>query len=142
MLDLESTFDGVVDAWSLSHCTGAADVKDAAAKALMAKMADLLVLLGQIDVPIRAKLAEATPAAFEQLCGRDDVSHMTFYLKDERSRAEIAMAPELEELHEALARDGLHAWGRLYDQVSGKLDFELQPPGEKPRRVPVSMTRT
>jgi oligoendopeptidase F len=52
------------------------------------------------------------------------------------------MSEPLETLAADLGVTGISAWGRLYDQVSGKLEFELKVPGEEPRRVPVSMART
>jgi oligoendopeptidase F len=52
------------------------------------------------------------------------------------------MAPELEDLAADLDTTGLSAWSRLYDRVSGTLEFELAVPGREPRRVPVALVRS
>ena len=52
------------------------------------------------------------------------------------------MNSELEDLAAELAVDGLSAWGRLYDQLSGKLEFELAVPGREVRSLPVSVARS
>jgi oligoendopeptidase F len=59
-----------------------------------------------------------------------------------RRRAAFAMDAALEGLAADLAVDGISAWGRLYGQVSGKLELTLEVEGEPPRRLPVSMSRT
>jgi oligoendopeptidase F len=52
----------------------------------------------------------------------------------------------MEPAREALAADlevtGLSAWGRLYDRVSGRLEFDLDVAGEPAQRLPVSMARS
>jgi oligoendopeptidase F len=49
--------------------------------------------------------------------------------------AEETRAAELEP-------SGLAAWGRLYGNLSGKLELALELPGRPTRHLPVSMTRT
>jgi len=38
--------------------------------------------------------------------------------------------------------DGIGAWGRLYDQISGTLTFQLEVEGEAPRTLPASAARS
>jgi oligoendopeptidase F len=52
------------------------------------------------------------------------------------------MEPALEGLATDLAVTGINAWGRLYDQISGRLEFELEVPGHAPKTTPVAVTRS
>ena len=59
-----------------------------------------------------------------------------------RRRAAHTMAREQEKLAADLAVDGLHAWGRMYNTVSGKLDFEMKwPDGTASRRAHGAVAR-
>jgi len=52
------------------------------------------------------------------------------------------MTPEKETLATDLAVDGIHAWGRLYDAMSGKLEFEMRYPDGRCDRLPMSQRRS
>ena len=51
------------------------------------------------------------------------------------------MSPEKEMLSADLGVDGLHAWGRLYDSISGKLEFDMAFPDGRTERRPMSQRR-
>ena len=51
------------------------------------------------------------------------------------------MIPEKEMLSADLGVDGLHAWGRLYDSISGKLEFDMTFPDGRTERRPISQRR-
>jgi pepF/M3 family oligoendopeptidase len=118
---LEQLDDEIAEIWCYAECAASADVEDDEAKALLARLSDYLSVRGQLDVPIWSTLAAATSDGFARLIGSDELAHMRLYLEEQRDKAASSMEPELEALHEALARDGLHSWGRLYDVVSGSL---------------------
>ena len=64
------------------------------------------------------------------------------FLRRTRDRARFSMAADLETLAADLDVTGLSAWGRLYDQVSGTLEFDLEVPGKPAERLPVSRARS
>lgn len=121
LLELEKLDDVLTDTESYALCSTAADTADDHAKVVYAKAAEIQVSRQQIDVPLWAKLSQITSEDFDRLLARDDLSHMSMFLTEIRRQAEISMGPELEELQTALSRDGIHAWARLYDTVSGVL---------------------
>jgi hypothetical protein len=52
------------------------------------------------------------------------------------------MTAEKEILATDLGIDGIQAWGRLYDTVSSKLEFDMEFPDGKRHRVPISQRRS
>ena len=123
-------------------CMGAADSHNeiiqretAAAKAARADLVKIFVL-------VRATLREADEDAFAALRQAPELQQASYYLGRLRKSASWSMQPELEALAADLDATGLSAWGRLYDQVSGTLEFDLVVSGQETRRLPVSMTRS
>ena len=123
-------------------CMGAADAgnetiqgETAAAKAARAELVKIFVV-------IRAALKEADEDVFAALLNAPELNEATYFIGRLRKSASWSMEPELEALAADLDATGLSAWGRLYDQVSGTLEFDLVVPGQETRRLPVAMTRS
>jgi oligoendopeptidase F len=125
LLALERLDDEMLQAAVKVWCHFSEDVENAGAKQMLGQLSDLEALRGTIDVPLRDALAAATEDAFAALVARSDIAHMAFSLGELRAEAAVSMAPELEKLHVELARDGFHAWSRLYDEVSGALTVTI-----------------
>ncbi len=67
---------------------------------------------------------------------------IAYYLKRLREKARTTMSRKEEALASDLNVDGLSAWGRLYDKVTGKLEFDfITKNGQKERR-PISQWRS
>ncbi len=58
-----------------------------------------------------------------------------------REQSRHTMTTEKEHLASDLGVDGIEAWGRLYDRVSGKLTFEMAYPDGRREQVPMSQRR-
>lgn len=123
-------------------CLGAADARSEGIQTETAHAATLRAELQKAFVWLRATLREAEAEVFEALLGDARLRDVAFFLRRTRERAAWSMEPELEALVAELGPTGFSAWGRLYDQVSGKLEFDLELPGRTPRRHPVSMRTT
>jgi oligoendopeptidase F len=123
-------------------CLGAADARDEGIQCEAAAAAVLGAEISKIFVAVRAVFREVEGDVFGRLVGHPGLADAAHYLGRVRRRAEWSMSESLETLAADLGVTGISAWGRLYDQVSGKLEFELKPAGQAPRRLPVSMTRT
>ena len=52
------------------------------------------------------------------------------------------MSTDREGLAADLGVDGISAWGRLYDTVSGKLEFDMTFPDGRTERLPISQRRS
>jgi oligoendopeptidase F len=84
----------------------------------------------------------ATDADFAQLLARPDLAGAENYLTRVREEARRAMTAEKEILATDLGVDGIQSWGRLYDRVSAKLEFEMTFPDGRRERLPMSQRRS
>jgi oligoendopeptidase F len=91
---------------------------------------------------LREALGRCGDVDFEALAGGPRLADVRFFLERLRQRAAWSMEEVLEGLASDLDVTGLSAWGRLYDQVSGTLEFDLRIEGRETRRLSVSMTRS
>ncbi|MDH5674544.1 MAG: M3 family oligoendopeptidase [Myxococcales bacterium] len=123
-------------------CRRAADSSDSAVARETAAMGKPLSLLQKMSVTVQQALARASEAEFKALANAPELRDVRYFLERARTRAGFSMEQALEDLAAELAVDGINAWGRLYGQLSGVLEFELNVAGQPPRRVPVSMART
>jgi len=78
------------------------------------------------DESVLAEFLDADPALAE----------IAFYLNDQRRRAALRLPKEQELLAADLDVDGIHAWARLYDRVSGVLRIEVMERGELVEKSP------
>ncbi len=123
-------------------CLSAGDARDEAARRDVAALARTRAELEPALAELRARLGASTDADFAAFVARDDVAAIAYPLARLRYEASRSMAPELEALAADLGVDGIGAWGRLYDQLSGRLEFTLEVPGRPPERRPVSIVRS
>ncbi|HLN85472.1 MAG TPA: M3 family oligoendopeptidase [Candidatus Limnocylindrales bacterium] len=79
---------------------------------------------------------------FAALSGKASLAGAQHYLNRLREEARRAMTAEKEVLATELGVDGIQAWGRLYDTVSAKLDFDMAFPDGKRERKPMSQRRS
>ncbi|MDJ0785334.1 MAG: M3 family oligoendopeptidase [Myxococcota bacterium] len=123
-------------------CIGAADARNEAIQSESAALSVSQSEQRKIFVALRAHLGALSKADFEALLAIPALEPVTYFVTRLRRRAAWSMAPELESLSAELDTTGLSAWGRLYDQVSGRLEFDLEVSGQPEKRLPVSMTRS
>ena len=84
----------------------------------------------------------ATDAPFARFLARPSFSGAEHYLTRLREEARRAMNAEKEILATDLGVDGIQSWGRLYDRVSAKLEFEMTFPDGRRERLPMSQRRS
>lgn len=142
LLDLERADARLRHLESYLDCMGAADARSEVVKQRVGELATLLAEQEKLLVAVRTHVGKAPKDAFRTLLGHEDMRPVGYWLERVRTRARFAMEPALEALAADLAVTGLSAWGRLYDQISGTLTFELEMPGRAPEIHPVSMART
>ena len=107
-------------------CLASQNVKDERALQLMGQTEQLSAQLGALWTRYQAAFAEQDDAAWTNLVTNTDLNSVAFSLNKTRELARQKMAPELETLANDLATDGYHAWGRLYDIVSGDKEVEFE----------------
>lgn len=142
LLRLEDAAGRAAHLGSYLGCLSAADAADAGVQREVARLAGVRALLAKRYARARAALAAAPGTAFQRWLDHPALAHARYFLSRLREEAARRMAAELEELAADLEVTGLAAWSRLYDQLTGSLAFDLEVPGEAPRRVPVSLARS
>ncbi|MFQ5697665.1 MAG: M3 family oligoendopeptidase [Myxococcota bacterium] len=123
-------------------CLGAADSRDAEVQRETASAAESRAQLEKVYVLLRAALREIDDSLFEALLEGEALLGCRYFLERLRYSAQQSMSAELELLATELGVTGISAWGRLYDRISGTLDFELAVPGRAAQRLPVSAVRS
>ena len=123
-------------------CRGAADSRDEQVQSETASATAARVELEKVYVALRGAFEIVDEEGFARLLSQPNLRDVAYFLVRLRTRARWSMNSELEDLAAELAVDGLSAWGRLYDQLSGKLEFELAVPGREVRSLPVSVARS
>ena len=142
LVDVE---EATVRYWHVSSflgCTTAADSADELGQREDASFAAQAAVLEKLTSRVRAALGSADDDAFAVLLADARLAPVVYHLDRLRRDAARRMPVELEALSADLGVDGLQAWGRLYDRISGSLEFALRVGDAEPRRLPVSMVRS
>lgn len=125
------------DLGSFIGCHSAADAGNKAFQRIEGRLSALEPHWQQVLTNVELALRERTPDELAAAAAREPrLATLRFYL-DERQRAATLRLPKAEELLAAdLAVDGLHAWSRLYDRLSGELRIDVMEKGELVRKSP------
>jgi oligoendopeptidase F len=106
-----------------------------------ARMSSLIAQNEKIDTELVRAVKEASDADFEALLGREKLAGADYFLRRLRQRSQWTMGTAEEQLAAELGVDGIHAWGRLYDTLTGKLTFEMRWPDGRVETLPISQWR-
>ena len=135
--DYESIAARAGDVNAFIGCHAAADSENKQFQKLEALLSSLDPLQEQISTNIELALKNATDAAFQAFVQAHEwLGEIEFYLTDRRKHAELRLPKDQELLAEDLAVDGIHAWGRLYDRISGALRICVMERGEMVEKSP------
>jgi pepF/M3 family oligoendopeptidase len=120
-----------VDLSAFIGCHAAADAANKLFRQFEAKLSALDPLRERIMTNLEFALRDAGNADFQALIAAEPtLAQNGFFLAQRRKNARLRL-PRGEELLAAdLAVDGLHAWGRLYDRLSGELRIRVMEQGE------------
>jgi pepF/M3 family oligoendopeptidase len=120
-----------VDLSAFIGCHAAADAANKLFRQFEAKLSALDPLRERIMTNLEFALRDAGDADFQALIAAEPtLAQNGFFLAQRRKNARLRL-PRGEELLAAdLAVDGLHAWGRLYDRLSGELRIRVMEQGE------------
>jgi len=129
--DIESVSGRGADLRAFVGCHAAADAQNKTFQRLEAQIASLDPAYERILTNIEYALCGISDEAFERFVQADEsLAEISFYLYDRRRNAELRLPKDQELLAADLAVDGLHAWGRLYDRISGELRIRVMERGE------------
>ncbi|MEZ6057360.1 MAG: M3 family oligoendopeptidase [Planctomycetaceae bacterium] len=128
---MAETFARYDDLSAFIGCHAAAD----AGNKLFQRIEGVLSALGprreQTLTNVELGLKTITEHRLETIAsGHDGLSEILFFLQECRRNAELRLPKQLELLAADLSVDGIHAWGRVYDRLSGDLRIQLMEQGE------------
>ena len=113
------------DPETYAECCLSVDSRDEQAQALLGRLQSLNKRFDELAEPLGQFLDLAPEAVVE--CYLDDpaVAPSRFSVEHSRRRRHELLPLAEENLVTSLGEDGIHAWGRLYDQLSGTLSCEV-----------------
>jgi oligoendopeptidase F len=125
------------DLGSFVSCHAAADAGNKQFQQLEATLASFEPDKERIATNVELALRELSPDELGAVtASHPKLAENAFFLQDRRQRAGLRLPKELESLSADLAVDGIHAWGRLYDRVSGALRVRIMERGEVVEKSP------
>ena len=98
--------------------------------------------LAKVRIELLRAFKGSSTEAFYELTAQPSLAGAENYLSRLREEAERAMSTEKEVLATDLSVDGIQAWGRLYETVSSKLEFDMVFPDGGLQRLPMSQRRS
>lgn len=122
-------------------CLSADDAGDEAVKADEAWISALDAEHTKLRSALQSALAALSTEAFATLLEDPSLKGAEHAVKRMRVEGQQQMSPELESLAADLNVNGLHAWGRLYDTLSGKMEFPMTFPDGHVETVPMARRR-
>ncbi len=142
LLDVEALSRRLHHLGSYLGCLTAADAGNEAYKKAEAAFARTEAEAEKLEVELQRGLKETGADALDGLAGRPALDGCAYYLRRLREEARRTMSPAEERLSADLGVDGIHAWGRLYDTLSGKLQFDMEWPDGRSERLPMARRRS
>lgn len=115
---------------SFVACLLAQDVHDEAARLLEGRLDQLGATYQQLLIELDRALLALPEPAWDSLLASGALQPLRFSLVERRRRAGERLSPAEEALASALAVDGYHAWGALYDTVVGRIRIPVEEDGE------------
>lgn len=129
--ELESVSGRASELNSFIGCQAAGDAENKLFQQLEGKLSALDPLREQIATNLEFAMKSATDDDVKAFVAADEwLEELEFFVHDRRRNAELRLPKEQELLAADLAVDGIHAWGRLYDRISGALRIAVMEKGE------------
>jgi oligoendopeptidase F len=96
----------------------------------------------KVRIELLRALKASSDEVFAAFASRSVLSGVEYFLRRLREESQRTMSAEQETLATDLGVDGMQAWGRLYDTVSSKLEFDMAWPNGTRKRLPMSQRRS
>lgn len=138
---LEAASDRLGHLSAYLGCLSADDANNEAVKADEAWLSTLEAESTKLLASLRSALAALSDDAFAAMLRDTSLKNAEHAVKRMRHEGQHQMSAEMESLAADLNVNGLHAWGRLYDTLTGKMEFEMTFPDGHKEIVPMSRRR-
>ncbi len=127
---------------SYISCLASSDARNEAYLKEEAGLARQRAELAKVRIELLRGVKDVSDEVFSAFAARTSLAGAGHYLNRLREEARLAMVTEKEILATDLAVDGIQAWGRLYDTISSKLEFDMVYPDGRRLRQPMSQRRS
>jgi oligoendopeptidase F len=138
---LESLGDRLGHLSAYLGCLSANDANDEGVKADEAWISTLDAENLKLMASLRSALAALSDEAFDSMLTDPSLKNAEHAVKRMRYEGQHQMKSEMEALAADLNVNGLHAWGRLYETLTGKMEFKMTFPDGHEETVPMSRRR-
>lgn len=125
LLDLEAIQPEIEQLGAFAGCHAAADAVGEAAQRADQMATELYMLFSRASVVPNQRICRMPDADFIALAALPELSHMGGMLRETRDQARFRLSEAEEALYTELSRDGVLAWGQLYDATSGNLRISV-----------------
>ncbi|MBK8039217.1 MAG: M3 family oligoendopeptidase [Verrucomicrobiaceae bacterium] len=139
--DIEALSDRLGHLSAYLGCLSADDANDEAVKADEAWISKLEAESTKLMASLRSTLAAPSDEAFATMLADASLKDAEHAVRRLRYEGQHQMSAEMESLAADLNVNGLHAWGRLYDTLTGKMEFQMTFPDGHKEVVPMSRRR-
>ncbi|MGH7797662.1 MAG: M3 family oligoendopeptidase [Candidatus Binatia bacterium] len=123
-------------------CLASSDARNEAYLKEEAEISRMRAEISKVRIEFLRAVKEADGESFTAFTSRPALKGAENYLNRLREEALRAMPTDKEVLATDLGVDGIQAWGRLYDTVSSKLEFDIAFPDGTRKRLPMSQRRS
>lgn len=123
-------------------CLASSDARNEAYLKEEAELTLMRAEVAKIRIEFLRAFKDAEADSFAALSLRPALRGSENYLNRLREEAQRAMPTDKEVLATDLGVDGMQAWGRLYDTLSSKLEFDMHFPDGTQKRLPMSQRRS
>lgn len=122
---------------SFVSCHAAADAENKNIQKLEAQLSNLSPIGTRIATNIELAISQTDNKTLQKFIAKDPaLTEVSYYLESCKKNAVFRLPKDQEILSAELSVDGIHAWGRLYDNISGSLKIEVFEKGEIVRKSP------
>jgi oligoendopeptidase F len=141
LVRLADVFARSDDLHSFISCHAAADAENKLFQRIEGQLSALGPLRQQVLTNVELALKSVSESDLEATARTDQrLTGVAFFLAECRRNAALRLPKEQELLAAELAVDAIHAWGRLYDRLSGELRVTVMEKGEVVRKSPGQVT--
>ena len=126
---------------SYVSCITSADANNEEFAAEEGALSLLDAQMAKILVELQRGFRTPSDEVFDAFISRPALRGARYRITRIREQSRHTMSTEEEHLASDLGVDGIEAWGRLYDRISGKLTFEMAYPDGRREQVPMAQRR-
>ncbi|TWT39789.1 Oligoendopeptidase F, plasmid [Thalassoglobus neptunius] len=134
---ISDVYSRASDLHAFIGCHAAAEAGNKQFQQIEAALAALGPLSNQVFTNVEGAFRQLSDEELDAFANAAPyLNEIRFFLEECRSNAQLRLPKDQEMLFSELSVDGIHAWGRMYDRISGDLRVSLMEKGEIVKKSP------